>query len=237
MNNWKVIPTIVFATVLIFGAGVFTGGLLVNHVKSIRPVKKPAAEKPATNALAIAKPATASNTNSPEAKPANRAPEILSKEFLQRLDLELRLSAAQHDAIQKIINDGQGAAKKIVNDARSQIREKLKPEQARQFDAIVKPASRKTPSANDIKQFRKQMNQIMAEAATNPPSLFTATLYRLLARQVGETNLPPEIQAVIDDAEGSARAPEKAGAQIEIERLKALERETNAPVSAPPSGL
>ena len=40
MNNWKVIPTIVFATVLIFGAGVFTGGILVNYVKQPHPDRK-----------------------------------------------------------------------------------------------------------------------------------------------------------------------------------------------------
>jgi len=33
VNDWKVIPTIVLTTVLSFGAGVFSGGMLVDYVK------------------------------------------------------------------------------------------------------------------------------------------------------------------------------------------------------------
>ena len=60
MNNWKVIPTIVLATVLIFGAGVFTGGMLVDYVKRARP--RPVASHPVamvpTNALTATNLAT-----------------------------------------------------------------------------------------------------------------------------------------------------------------------------------
>jgi hypothetical protein len=93
VNNWKVI----LATIVIFGAGVVTGGLLVNHVQHSHPKnpKRTDAAASATNAI--------SQTNSPgqlAAKPA-RLPEILNKQFLQRLDEQLHLSADQREAIQK----------------------------------------------------------------------------------------------------------------------------------------
>ncbi len=133
MNNWKVIPTIVIATVLIFGAGVFTGGMLVNHVKQSRPkaVKKVAAATP-TNAVAVSPATNAPNVKQP------KPPEILSKDFLQRLEKELRLNKAQHEAVQKIINEGQDQMRRTLQVARLEIREVLNPEQLKQFDELMK---------------------------------------------------------------------------------------------------
>lgn len=140
MNNWKVIPSIVFATVLIFGAGVFTGGLLVNYVKPAHAKKIVPPEMRAT----------ASPTNSPPAMPTNAVakfspalPEILSKPFLMKLDEQLHLTAEQHKAVEKIITDGQGHMRKLVQDARLEIREELTPEQQKQFDILVKRPNRK----------------------------------------------------------------------------------------------
>ena len=145
MNNWKVIPTIVLATVLIFGAGVFSGGLLVNYVKTARPKKITRVELPATNAVVVAASTTAP-TLSP-GKPATRLPEILNKEFLQRLDAELRLNPEQHEAVQKIIADGQSSMKKMMNAARLEIREVLTAEQQKQFDGLVKKQPKKFAAA------------------------------------------------------------------------------------------
>lgn len=138
MNNWKVIPTIVIATVLIFGAGVFTGGMLVNYVKQSRPkaVKKIAVATPQTNAV-VALPTNAPNIKQP------KPPEILSKDFLQRLDKDLRLTAAQREAVQKIINEGQDQMRKALQMARLEIREVLTPEQLKQFDEMMKRSFKK----------------------------------------------------------------------------------------------
>ena len=152
MNSWKVIPTIVLATVLIFGAGVFTGGLLVNYVKTARPKKPAQAQVVVTNNPSILAPtnvlaAVTPKNNSP------RLPEILSKEFLQRLDTELRLSREQHEAVEKIIADGQGSMKKMMNAARLEIREVLTAEQQKQFDNLVKKQPKKSsasPTTNAI---------------------------------------------------------------------------------------
>jgi len=130
VNDWKVIPTIVLATVLIFGAGVVTGGILVDYVKQARPriaAKHPNPPPPvnpiATNSSALA---------------AMRPPQLLSKEFLQQLDVELKLTKDQHETVQKIINDNQNLMRKVVQDARLEIREPLTPGQRQQFDDLIK---------------------------------------------------------------------------------------------------
>ncbi len=131
MNNWKVIPTIVLATVLIFGAGVFSGGMLVNYVKSGHP--RPGLRRPVAPVQTNAVPAT----NAAPARPL-RPPEILSTGFLQRLDGELHLSKDEHEAIQKIVGDGQNEMRKVVQDARLEIREVLTADQRQQFDDLMK---------------------------------------------------------------------------------------------------
>jgi hypothetical protein len=132
VNDWKVIPTIALTTVLIFGAGVFTGGFLVNSFKPAHgnggAKKNPRVEISApTNSAAM-----------PSKSPNTRVPELLSKAFLQRLDDELHLTPDQHEAVQKIINDGQNQMRKVMQDSRLEIREVLAPEQLKQFDEMMK---------------------------------------------------------------------------------------------------
>lgn len=126
MNDWKVIPTIVLATVLIFGAGVVTGGILVDYVKQARP--RMAAKHPNP-----APPVNPIPTNNPI-----RPPQILSKDFLQRLEGELQLTKEEHETIQKIISDNQNQMRKVVQDARLEILEALTPQQRVQFDDLMK---------------------------------------------------------------------------------------------------
>lgn len=137
MNDWKII----FATVVIFGAGVISGGLLVNyadlaHLKAIQPVSVPL---DATNAFPSV------STNHPP-KPGNpvkaRLPEILSKQFVDRLEGELQLTLGQRADIEKIIADEQDEMRKAVQDvrqdARQKIREKLTDGQRKRFDDLFK---------------------------------------------------------------------------------------------------
>jgi hypothetical protein len=146
VNSWKVIPAIVFATVLIFGAGVFTGGILVDY---LRHAHQRAAAEAAAAAAAKHTPA-ASQTNSVAsanvaagpAKPI-KPPEILTTDFLKRLDGEMHLSKEEHDAILKIICDGQNEMRKVVQDARLEIRDVLTAEQREQFDELMKRPFRK----------------------------------------------------------------------------------------------
>ena len=134
MNNWKVI----FATAIIFGAGVITGGLLVNYVQhsQFKPVHPPTAKAHSATTATNPLPRLAEVV-----KP--RLPEILSKQFLQRLDDDLRLSPDQHEAVQKIILESQNAMRKIVQDARLEIRDAVTAEQRKQFDELMKHAFHK----------------------------------------------------------------------------------------------
>lgn len=190
MNNWKVI----FATAVIFGAGVITGGLLVNYANNSRPkaVHKPAAEARAAATNQVAHP--------PEpAKP--RPPEILSKAFLQRLDDELRLAPDQHSAIQKIIGDGQNQMRKVIQDSRLEIREVLTPEQRKQFDELMKRPFRR-PLFETNTTFQMRLEQIIERSRTNAnlPALVAPRVPRYAPRSA-DSNMTPEQQVVAIEAE------------------------------------
>ena len=129
MNNWKVI----FSTVVIFGAGVVLGGLLVNYVH--QPHAKAQRAKPA--AIETRLPAT----NAPARSAANtklRPPELLTKQFLQQLDDALHLTQEQREAVQKIISERQNQIRRVVQDSRREIREVLSPDQHKPFDELLK---------------------------------------------------------------------------------------------------
>jgi hypothetical protein len=132
VNNWKVIPTIVFATVLIFGAGVFTGAMVVDLVKPSHGKKNSRLDMAAATNSASLIPTNATT------KSNARLPEILSRPFLQRLDEELHLTPDVREAIQKIISEGQNQMRKVIQDSRLEIRELLTPEQRKQFDDLMK---------------------------------------------------------------------------------------------------
>ena len=150
MNEWKVI----IATVVIFGTGVIAGGLLVNYVDVSHT--KVAQSAPAQLDVSNSVPQISTN-NLP--KPANathpRLPEILSKQFVDRLEKDLQLTLGQRADIEKIIADGQDDMRKAVQnvrqDARQKIREKLTEPQKKQFDDLFKqnrPAKKTVNSTN-----------------------------------------------------------------------------------------
>ncbi len=150
MNFWKVI----LATVVIFGAGVFTGGLLVNSVQHphSRSTHRPAAtvethETPArTNSLAsLSRP--------------SRTPEILGTNFVQQLDDALQLTPDQRASIQKIIADGQernheiwtnnsAQMRAVIQDVRHRVRETLTADQQKLFEELMKRTPRRQNSTN-----------------------------------------------------------------------------------------
>jgi hypothetical protein len=137
VNDWKII----FATVVIFGAGVISGGLLVDyvdvtHLKAVQPapvVQDVGNVSPSVNSNRVSK---SSNTNK------TRLPEILSKQFVDRLEKELQLTLGQRADIERIIADEQDEMRRAVQnvrqDARQKIREKLTDEQLKRFDDLFK---------------------------------------------------------------------------------------------------
>ena len=151
MNYWKVIV----ATVVIFGAGVFTGGLLVNYVHQshFRSGEAHHASSPPPGTNSVAGPAGV----------PPRLPEVLSKPFLPKLDDLLHLSSDQRISIEKIITDAQGQVHKAIVDARTAIRGALTPEQRSQFDDIMKRPVKRPPGAT---------NSVgMEPATTNTPAV------------------------------------------------------------------
>jgi hypothetical protein len=143
MNSWKII----LAAVVIFGAGVLTGGLLVNYVEQSHPKdlqRPPGESNPQPQA---------SNRDhdqpDPQDLPKPRPPEILGKQFVQQLDKTLHLLPEQRAAIAKIVADGQERNQeiwtnvapqfhKVLQDVRQQIREQLAPEQRKPFEELLK---------------------------------------------------------------------------------------------------
>ncbi len=128
MKNWKVIV----ATVVIFCTGATTGGLLIKYVQHSHP-------KAPRRATATSEVHPSATNHSPRTVNAAQPqpPEVLSKHFLQRLDENLHLPPEQHEAIQKIISEGQNQMRKVIQDSRLEIREALTPPQRLKFDVLI----------------------------------------------------------------------------------------------------
>jgi hypothetical protein len=112
VNTWKVI----FATVVIFGAGVVTGGLLVKY--SVQTPPRPHGQ-------------------------ANRAVQPISAggiriEFLRRAERDLNLTSDQREQVDKILAASQERSKKIMEPVQPKIREELQ-QTREQFRAILNP--------------------------------------------------------------------------------------------------
>jgi hypothetical protein len=156
VNTWKVI----LATLVIFGAGVVTGGLLVGYSNHNAPNGKSPGE--IQSGLIGGTKVNASKDNKVHAP----LPSPLRKDFVDRLDKELKLKTGQRERIEKIIGGGQEQAKRawqtiepemsgILTQTREKIRCELNSGQQDQFDELMKrpkaPAKDKStnsPSSN-----------------------------------------------------------------------------------------
>ena len=141
MNSWKII----LATVVIFGSGVVTGGLLVNYVERAHPEIR----RPSTGP----RPDRAGSPDLPLP-----LPQILNRQFVEQLDADVHLTPEQREKIGKIIADGQVRNRDlwklvspqfrlVLQDVRQRIRAVLTPEQRKQFDALMKQLSPHRPPA------------------------------------------------------------------------------------------
>ena len=142
MNYWKVI----LATMVIFGAGVITGGLLVRETQV---TKRPKQARPAaTNHQATVQNVTPS--------------QMQRLEFLVRANNELDLTPEQRVRIERVIREGQERTRQlwetIAPDVRKElqlVRERIKaeltPEQRRRFDELLRrplrPGARQNTNA------------------------------------------------------------------------------------------
>lgn len=132
MNTWKVI----LATLVIFGAGFITGGLVVNNSGKVtsQPHKSASVELPKH---------TASVTSSVPALGREvrvLAPNfLLKKDFLERLNRELKLNTEQRERIEKIIGEGQERIKCLCQSIDPEVQEELAETRAK-IHAELNPA-------------------------------------------------------------------------------------------------
>jgi hypothetical protein len=147
VNYWKVI----LATVVIFGAGVLTGGLLVNYVDHPHG-------KNSHHSQANADAHPPENHDQPHSQdiPPPRLAETMGKRFVQQLNDMLHLTPEQRVKIEKIIAEGQernheiwtNVAPKmraVMQEVNQQIRAELTPEQLKPFEELLKHPPRRPP--------------------------------------------------------------------------------------------
>jgi biotin carboxylase len=155
VNYWKVI----LATVVIFGAGVFTGGLMINSVERSHPRFHRSPSTIETHPTAEAREPQSHTNYNPGNLPRPRPPEILGDKFVQQLDDALQLTSDQRASIQKIITDGQDRNRSIwtnnsaqmrmvIQDVRRRVREALNADQQKQFEDLMKRSPRRQNSTN-----------------------------------------------------------------------------------------
>lgn len=156
MNSWKVI----LATMVIFGTGVVTGGLLVRHADHGRD-RRP---QHATGAVRQAQPNVAG---------------VMRIEFLRRMERELDLTPAQREPIDKVLQEGQERMKKLMDTVEPRRREEFKktmdefravltPEQQKRFDDLVKQQQQRAREQRKAVPPRERPPQ--GPPATNTPA-------------------------------------------------------------------
>ena len=156
MNSWKVI----LATMVIFGTGVVTGGLLVRHVDHGRD-RRP---QHATGAVRPAQPSAAG---------------VMRIEFLRRVERELDLTPAQREPIDKVLQEGQERMKTLMDTVEPRRREEFKktmeefravltPEQQKRFDDLVKQQQQRAREQRKGGPSRERPPQ--GPPATNTPA-------------------------------------------------------------------
>ena len=126
MNSWKVI----LATMVIFGTGVVTGGLLVGHFQS-HPTPRPPGQGVGPN------PGKGAQVLSPGG---------MRVDLLRRMVRDLDLTPDQRDRVDKILKESQERTRKVMAPfmrdewlrTTAQFRDVLTPEQQPRFDELMK---------------------------------------------------------------------------------------------------
>jgi hypothetical protein len=166
VNTWKVI----LATMVIFGTGVVTGGLLVRHSEQMhlpRPPRNPVTARPTP-------PLSAGGVR---------------LDFLRRAGRELELTPEQRERVDKLLKESQERTRKVMapfmreelQRTREQFREVLTPAQRPRFDQLLKQQQHQQHQQQQQQQQQRSRDphrsqppaQTPAEApppsASNPP--------------------------------------------------------------------
>jgi len=142
VNVWKII----LATVVIFGAGVITGGLLVNHsdrakLRKIRAIQTAPQQSQWTPPLREF-PRRAD-------KELQLSLEQRRIEFLLNVTRELKLTPEQRERIERLVHESQERTRQLweqvgpqmrkeLTVVREEIREELTPQQRKRFEELMK---------------------------------------------------------------------------------------------------
>ena len=149
MNNWKVI----LATMVIFGTGVITGGLLVHHAQGGR-------DRHPQRLIGALRPAQAPS------------PGVMRIEFLRRMERELKLTPEQRAPIDRILKEGQERMKKLMETVEPRRREEYK-RTLEEFQAVLTPEQRQRLDTVLKQQQRAREQRIAAppreHSLSNPP--------------------------------------------------------------------
>jgi Spy/CpxP family protein refolding chaperone len=143
VSPWKVI----LATMIIFGCGVVTGGLVVKvRTAHLRTAKVEPRNPGSRNAAAL---------NTPGAPPW----QLQRKEFLDKMDHQLDLTADQRQRIEKVMHDSLDRTRPLwqqiapqmrdeMRRVREGIRNELTSDQQKKFNDLLKPHPRKLDGTN-----------------------------------------------------------------------------------------
>jgi hypothetical protein len=153
VNTWKVI----LATLVIFGSGVVTGGLLVSHSERVKLRQgwlqnRNQPSRPTRNEPRPAAPVPP-GVQPPGAMTSPLLPTALRLDLLQRIERQIQLTPGQREKIEEILRDGQersrqimepiqGELQKQVRVTRERIREVLTQDQQAKFDELMRPQRR-----------------------------------------------------------------------------------------------
>ncbi len=159
MNSWRVI----LATMVIFGTGVVTGGLLVHHAERGRD-RHP--QRPGNVA------------RQGQLSPAG----TMRMDFLRRMERELDLTPEQREPIDRILKDGQERTKKIMETVEPRRREEFKktieqfravltPEQRERLDRIIKQQQQR---AREQRKAAPSKRPVLTPPPTNAPAATNA---------------------------------------------------------------
>lgn len=149
MNTWKVI----LATMAIFGTGVVTGGLLVEHANAMRRPHPP-------------RPANAARPAQPPVSPGG-----LRLALLRQMQSVLNLTPEQNQRIDTIIRQGQERTRQVMDPVRPQIQEELRKVMAA-FRETLTPEQRAR-----FEELLKQQRQNRRPPAARPPGATNSSPY------------------------------------------------------------
>ena len=175
MNTWKVI----LATLVIFGTGVVTGGLLVTHSERVKQRQlwmqnrfeknrppRPDVREPSLPPGGVSNPGI-----EPDGRPPFGLPSRLRLDLLERIERNIEITPGQREKIEEILREGQERTRQIMEPVQPElqrqmrttherIREVLTDEQQRRFDQLMRPQRRgEEPPPSDRRMQRQPRPQ------------------------------------------------------------------------------